>query len=64
MCCAWTLLIAMRKIAILFFRPSVTVSRIGLMESRLRHCYGGPPPPPPWLAAPHVMDGWGTRPLR
>ncbi len=45
------------------FRPSATVSRIGLMESRLRrHCHcrccwcGGPPP--------HVMDGWGARPLR
>ncbi len=29
------------------FRPSATVSRIGLMESRVRcrhHCRGGPPP--------------------
>ncbi len=29
------------------FRPSATVSRIGLMESCLhRRCCGGPPPPP------------------
>ncbi len=66
------------------FRPSATVSRIGLVESRLHHCCwcGGPPPPPSWLAPwladpppwladppgwlhpPHVMDGWGARPLR
>ena len=30
------------------FRPSATVSRIGLIESHLRRCRGGPPPP--WLA--------------
>ncbi len=91
-----------------FFRPSATVSRIGLMESSTYHCCGGPPPPgwpplagyppkvacndtgslmesclsyccggppngcPPWLAdpplagypPPHVMHGWGARPLR
>ncbi len=42
----------------LFFRPSATISRNGLMESRVRcrrRC-GGPPPgyltPPPWLADP------------
>ncbi len=62
------------------FRPSATVSRIGLMESPLRHCCGGPPHPPGWLADPlasytpgwltppawheNVMDGWGTWPLR
>ncbi len=34
------------------FRPSATVSRIGLMVSRGRRCRGGPPPPPPWLATP------------
>ncbi len=22
------------------------------------------PPPPGWLPPPHVMDGWGARPLR
>ncbi len=51
------------------FRPSATVSRIGLMESRTcgRCCCrsGQPPPhhhhPPAWH---DVMDGWGTRPLR
>ncbi len=26
------------------FRPSATLCRIGLMESHLRRCYGGPPP--------------------
>ncbi len=40
------------------FRPSATVSRIDLMESRLRHCRGGPipllPDPPGWLMPP----GW------
>ena len=52
------------------FRPSATVSRIGLMESRLRRrcrwCGGPPPhhhgPPPTWYE--NVMDGWGARPLR
>ncbi len=40
------------------FRPNATVSRIGLLESRLRRrCRGGPP-------SPHVMDDWGARPLR
>ena len=40
------------------------------MESHLRRrCYGGRPwlaDPSPWLATPppHVMDGWGARPLR
>ncbi len=39
------------------FRPSATVSRMGLMVSRLCHCCGGPPPPPPgWLTPPR--DGW------
>ncbi len=35
------------------FRPSATVSRISLMESRLRHCchWCGEPPPPP-MATP------------
>ncbi len=42
-----------------FFRPSATVSRIGLLESCLHcrcHWCGGPPPPPPagWLTPP----GW------
>ncbi len=44
------------------FRPSATVSRIGLMESCMCRCHGGPPQladPPP-----HVMYGWGARPLR
>ena len=55
------------------FRPSATVSRIGLMES-CTWCRGHPlnpwladPPPagwPPWLADDNVMDGWGIRPLR
>ncbi len=48
---------------LLVFRPSATVSRIGLMESRVHHhCHGGPPPlcllTPPWLATPlqlHIM---------
>ncbi len=35
------------------FRPSATVSRIGLRESCLHCCHGGPPPP--WLADP---PGW------
>ncbi len=39
----------------LFFRPSVAVSRIGLMESRLHRCHGGPPPP---LAGKPPRDGW------
>ncbi len=38
------------------FRPNATVSRIGLMESRLCRCHGGPPPPP-WLTPP-PCDGW------
>ncbi len=42
------------------FRPSATVSRIGLMESRLCRCRGGPPSqladPPGWLPPPR--DGW------
>ena len=40
------------------FRPSATVSRIGLMESRLHCCRGGPPLPPlvGWLTPPR--DGW------
>ncbi len=38
------------------FRPSSTVSRIGLMESRLRRrCRGCAPPP--WLATPSPRDG-------
>ncbi len=50
-------------------RPSATISRIGLIESRLRCCHGGPPlagwpPLPGWTPPPHVMDGWGARPLR
>ncbi len=48
-----------------FFRPSATVSRIGLMEScSCCGCHGGPPPPPPGWHPPHVMDGWGARPMR
>ena len=31
---------------LMVFRPSMTVSRIGLMESRLHHCRGGLPPLP------------------
>ena len=55
------------------FRPSTTVSRIGLMESctcRYCRCHcccrGGPPPPTTTPLAWHenVMDGWGARPLR
>ncbi len=34
-----------------FFRLSATVSRIGLMASRVHHCHGGPPPPS-WLTPP------------
>ncbi len=46
----------------LVFRPSATVSRMGLMESCTCHCRGGPPPTPwltplPWLANP-PRDGW------
>ncbi len=40
-----------------FFRPSTTVSRIGLMESRLRRPCRGGPPPPGWLPPP-PSDGW------
>ncbi len=59
------------RIGVPVFRPSATVSRIGLMESRVHrhhHCRGGPPPladtPPLAGWPPHVMDGWGARPLR
>ncbi len=51
---------------LLIFRPSATVSQIGLVESRLRRCHGGPRPPtyhiphtttpPAWHE--NVMDGW------
>ncbi len=48
------------------FRPSATVSQIGLMESHLcHHCHGGTPPPnraPPWYD--NMMDVWVARPLR
>ncbi len=48
-----------------FFRPSATVSRNGLMVSRVRRrCRGGPPPPrhPPWLdTRPPLRDGWLRR---
>ena len=52
--CAWGLLkdqfyrwLHKQTLAATVFRPSATVSRIGLMESRLHHCHcrGGPPPP-------------------
>ena len=39
------------------FRPSATLCRIGLMESRTCHCRGGPSPPG-WLIPPpklHIM---------
>ena len=41
-----------------FFRPSATLCRIGLMESRLHHhcCHGGPPPY--WLATPPQSCMW------
>ncbi len=46
------------------FRPSATVSRIGLMESRLcRHCRGGPPHHhhrPPQHGGPPPQPGLGT----
>ncbi len=48
-----------------FFRPSETVSRIGLMESCMCHrchCHWCGGPPPPWLADPPPAwwqrDGW------
>ena len=46
----------------LIFRPSATVSRIGLMESCT--CQHGGLPPPLAGYPSHVMDGWGARPLR
>ena len=49
-----------------FFRPSATVSRIGVTSASLS--WRTPPPAgwSPWLAGypPHGMDGWGARPLR
>ncbi len=53
----------------MFFRPSATVSRIGLMESRVHHhrCHGGPPPgwlTPPTTTPPDGVAGWGGRPRR
>ena len=57
-CLGQILSIASGRFAI--FRPSATVSRIGLMESHTCHCHwcGGPPPPqladppPGWLPPP------------
>ncbi len=46
---------------VLLFRPSATVSRIGLMESCLRHCHcrGGPPLAGyPLLLADPPRGGW------
>ena len=41
------------------FRPSATVSRIGLMESHLHRCHGGPPlagyPPTWWMVGALVL---------
>ncbi len=46
------------------FRPSATVSQIGLMESHLCHCRGGPPPPHPLAGYPPppkvVLDEAGS----
>ncbi len=48
-----------------FFRPSTSVSRIGLLESRLRHrccCHWCGGPPPLWLATPQSYTWWSRQP--